>query len=1094
MANTETRHVEIILQAQRSDATLKDLEKSSRALSAQLKKLPMDSKEFADKTKELAIVNTRLNAIKADCKSVGGAFQQIAKEVKSFGIIAIAAMAFGAISGKIGDVIQQNAKLSDSFADIQKTTGMTKREVENLNKAFGQMNTRTATKDLRDIAIAAGQLGISKNQVLAFTAATDKMVVALGDEFKGGAEEVSKVMGGLRNVFTDLKTENVADDMLHIGNAINELGATGAATGPVVADFANRIGGVGITLGLTSGQVLGLSARMQELNINSERGGTAVTRILQKMTTNTAEFAKVAQMDVQKFTDLVNNDLYGAFIKVVEGSKQGGTSATAFSAILDKLGVDGAGASEVFAKLGSNTELLDKRVKLASKSLGETSSIMNEFNIKNETFGAKLDKLSKSFTASFANSAVMHGMEAMVDGLLKITDNTEKVSESLGNERKALMMAETEIYSYNVGNENRTKLIDQLKEQYPEYLGNIDSETVSNEKLHTVLDKVNSSLINKIILQKKDEEIQELADVAAEKKLESTEARIKLIEKLTEVYGSNAAALKMQKEMEGLPVDFAAEQMLKPENFRKAGLSQYNEGILELSKSLKNWKSAEIEANAASIPLNDVLNDKTELMKQLGIQTTESAKASKETVHALVEVNKKELDEFQKILDEIKRMERDHELARLDGNTREIKQIEDKYEELRRRAKGHAAAIKRIDALENDDLFEALLNQGVKEAAAEAKIYNDKLARLKKLQIDKDKIQNSAKGTKNLSESDKAKEETRLLTKEWDDRIKEAEEHNGKLYAGEEEFFIDVEALTIMKNASIEALTNTHNEKILASDKKLNQQRLQMAEQMWGQLSSIISSFNTVQNNSDNRELSKYKQRNDQKKAHYKRLLDSKVISEKDYNQKVNKIQEQQDAQELEIKKRQAKREKQAAIVTAIVNTALAVLKANSAAAPPYNYVLMALAAAVGAAQIAAISSQPEAYAKGGKTANKFQTGGHVSEPHIAIAGEAGPEWIAPNWMMRVPALANQINNLEAIRLRGYYSGGYSQKEHGNNFQDRYISSQPQMDLSVLKGISDTMNRLNEHLDGGIKGVWDWDYDKKSRDKINSAKSVARVG
>ena len=68
----------------------------------------------------------------------------------------------------------------------------------------------------------------------------------------------------------DIKTDDVGTDIMHISNALNELGAAGFATSPVVADFASRIGGVGITLGLTSGQVLGLSATLQELNV-SER-------------------------------------------------------------------------------------------------------------------------------------------------------------------------------------------------------------------------------------------------------------------------------------------------------------------------------------------------------------------------------------------------------------------------------------------------------------------------------------------------------------------------------------------------------------------------------------------------------------------------------------------------------------------------------------------------------------------------------------------------------------------------------------------------------------------------------------------------------
>ena len=82
-----------------------------------------------------------------------------------------------------------------------------------------------------------------------FTEAVDKINVALGDEIGGGAEGVAGTIGTLRNVLGDIKSTNVADDLMIIGNALNTLGAAGFATSPVIADFANRIGGVGIPFG-----------------------------------------------------------------------------------------------------------------------------------------------------------------------------------------------------------------------------------------------------------------------------------------------------------------------------------------------------------------------------------------------------------------------------------------------------------------------------------------------------------------------------------------------------------------------------------------------------------------------------------------------------------------------------------------------------------------------------------------------------------------------------------------------------------------------------------------------------------------------------
>jgi TP901 family phage tail tape measure protein len=387
-------------------------------------------------TEEFAQIDDNLNRVTAHINDQNGvlgkwgaAWQDAKKELFSFGVQAAVAFAATAVVAGIQSMVKSAADLSDELADLEKTTGMSNQEAQTFNSTLRTIDTRTPTKELRAIAIAAGQLGLAKKDIASFVEATDKLVVSLGDEFQGGAEEVTKVMGGLRNVFLDVKSADIATDMLHIGNSINVLASAGAATGPVVADFANRIGGVGITMGLASGQVLGLSATMQELQITTERGGTAVVKILQAMAKSPAEFAKVAKMSTQAFTDLVNNDIYGAFVKVTEGAAASGAGAVTLAQTLDKLGVDGAGASEVMAKLGTNTAMLQEKVQLATGSLKATDSVMAEFGKKNDDLAGKIEKLTKAMAGSFN---VTGWLKPMLDGLvewgLKLTGVTSEAS------------------------------------------------------------------------------------------------------------------------------------------------------------------------------------------------------------------------------------------------------------------------------------------------------------------------------------------------------------------------------------------------------------------------------------------------------------------------------------------------------------------------------------------------------------------------------------------------------------------------------------------------------------------------------------------
>ncbi len=421
MAKNETSTATVIFNGEKANATLKQLEAEARKLNAELRQLNVNSKEFGDKEKEFQKINSRVREIRGEINQTGGAFSKLADQANKYQqilqMITVGLIGFGA---SVVGLIKGNAKLEDSLADIRKTTKLTVDEVKKLNTELGKIDTRTSRSDLREMAVVAGQLGIAQKDILPFVDSIDKLNVALGAEIKGGASEVATQMGTLRNVLTDMKTSAVSDDMLRLGNAINVLGADGFATAPVLVDLSNRIGGVGMSLGLSSAEVMGISATLQELAVSTERGGTAMTKILMKMTYNTADFAKVAGIPLQEFTNLVNTDLYGAFVKVVEGSKRGGEGATILGKLIRELEISGAGASEVFSKLGDNTEMLQQKVALAGKSLQGTDEITRQFNDKNTTLGATLDKLGKEFYRLITLPGVTEFLKSMVGSVVNL--------------------------------------------------------------------------------------------------------------------------------------------------------------------------------------------------------------------------------------------------------------------------------------------------------------------------------------------------------------------------------------------------------------------------------------------------------------------------------------------------------------------------------------------------------------------------------------------------------------------------------------------------------------------------------------------------
>lgn len=456
---------------------MNELKARAAEITAELKKMKKGTEEYEAKSKELALVQSRFKALRgemdlnslsikdlrqeiAKMKSIrneldpssesfktlgdrifaaerrmrnltqGGnflsrTFEFLKKEAMSFGVVMLGALGIDYVIGKIGNLIQKNAELSDSLTSIRKNTGLSQEAVEELNKSLSKVDTRTAKKNLLDIASGLGQVG--EEPTLDSIQNLDKIIVSLGDEFGKSSKEITTELSILRNNFDEFKGGDYGQNMLNIGNALNYLGATGIATAPVVTDFSTRMSGVLNQFGVGAGKTLGLSAAMQELGINIERGSTAVTRLVQKMAQNPEVFAKVAgaktKKEIKEFIDLLNNDAIGALLKVAKGAKDAGDSNTEFASILKELESTGAGVGEVLSKFAANQELVNQRIVDGTKAIQENNSINNEFALMNDNLAGKVEKLQKRFASFFVSDKLKSWAESGIDKINSLMDS-----------------------------------------------------------------------------------------------------------------------------------------------------------------------------------------------------------------------------------------------------------------------------------------------------------------------------------------------------------------------------------------------------------------------------------------------------------------------------------------------------------------------------------------------------------------------------------------------------------------------------------------------------------------------------------------------
>ena len=402
------------------DALLKDYQK----LSAQEKnsskgrdKLTLISQaqsQLGGIDKAIGDLDSKVNPLKAKFLSIGDV---VTGGLITGGVTAAASIAASAV----GSVFELNSRLSDLKADIAKTSGLEAKDVDDLANSLEGLDTRTTLDELLKIAAIGGQLGISTAEGLQkFTESVDILNSALGESFGGNVDVVTEKVGKLSNVLFGTTTdgEEVAKRMLAIGNALNVLAAEGQASEGVIVDFANRIGGILTPLKATQGQVLGLSAAMDELALNPERGATAMVTIINKLGSELPNFAKALNLSEKDLKNAFNADPIKAFqIVAKQAFDVSGGSSTELLKKLDELGISGVGATEVFLKLANNGELVSKRIDTATSSLSNYNSLSDEASKKNEDLQGSWQRLKNKLSEFAASPAV----ESFLKGVISFT-------------------------------------------------------------------------------------------------------------------------------------------------------------------------------------------------------------------------------------------------------------------------------------------------------------------------------------------------------------------------------------------------------------------------------------------------------------------------------------------------------------------------------------------------------------------------------------------------------------------------------------------------------------------------------------------------
>ena len=401
MANSYNRRINLYINGKEVKNDISSIRKEMYKLTNQQSRMTIGSKEYnahATKIKNLRGIIQKHNSDLRQTQQSWFSLRKAAEGFNRYFAMATAALAsFAGVALSIKSAVNAYSEFDDKLADVRKTTGLTKEEVKELNTELEKIDTRTAQLDLLNLARVAGKLGITgQEDILGFVRAANQISVALGEDL-GGAEDAVRELGKLTDIFKLKETYGQEEALLKIGSAINELGMASTANEGYLVEFSKRTAGIAPQAGVSVQNILGLAATLDSLGQKAEMSSTAYSKLMTTMTKKTSEFAKIAGMEIGEFSRLLRQDANEAMIRVFEGLNKNAGGFEQLVAALGDLGIEGQRMTSVFGALANNTETLRKQQLLANKAFSDGTSLTNEYNIKNKTVQANLEKARKRF-------------------------------------------------------------------------------------------------------------------------------------------------------------------------------------------------------------------------------------------------------------------------------------------------------------------------------------------------------------------------------------------------------------------------------------------------------------------------------------------------------------------------------------------------------------------------------------------------------------------------------------------------------------------------------------------------------------------------
>ena len=340
----------------------------------------------------LAAADTKLKRFQNLTNRLEGDFSRLDKGFdkimnigqKCFSVIAAAAgAAVTAVGAVTAASVAVGSEFESAFTGVKKTVDATEQQYAKLRDDILEM-TRTIPEGAAEVAAVmevAGQLGIATDSLTDFTTT----IINLGMSTNLSAEEGAASLAKFANIvgMADYDEKGISN-WERLGSVIVDLGNNFATTEADIVNMSTRLASTGNLVGLSEAQILALSTAMSSVGIESEVGGSTMSKLLKKMQlvvelapTSKKDldklddfegikgFAAVANTSVNEFREIFAEDAVTAMALFIDGLDDVERNGKSAIAIMDEMDLDEIRLSNTIMALANADGVMSAAVQTA---------------------------------------------------------------------------------------------------------------------------------------------------------------------------------------------------------------------------------------------------------------------------------------------------------------------------------------------------------------------------------------------------------------------------------------------------------------------------------------------------------------------------------------------------------------------------------------------------------------------------------------------------------------------------------------------------------------------------------------------------------